>query len=428
VDQPEAVEHEYNAITIPANVSNWPVELTSLESQLLDLYIQRFSRTYPTCQGPENPFLSILLPLSKQSRVVLDSLLALSAVQSWQNDAFEMEQAMLQLQQRAIRGCIGLLKRLCEVTDLSSLNDDELSTSSIDDILALLASCVSLLLFEKLSSGNQVAAMPHLQFFARYLPQPTSTMQNRPWSEAFRFLSSLFVYNDLVRATSNRSPTLSAFYLHSMTSSLPNILARCSAGDLSVTDDEIAAWDGRLDWFPSFSLLSTPLVLQSDFYGRIPIANNDYVSNFRFCIITSFACPSVWSQENLVSELYRIAATVYRKQAVRAHYMQSKISHYGQSSNLNFQMGNLPLWAIELLRLIPSGSSWENCLLFPIGIIARELDGQLGREYVTTRLGELESRFRIRLYSLLRERLVEVWRMRDRGVWDLDNRSELLCG
>lgn len=59
-----------------------PANLTGNESILLDHYIQRFSRTYPTCSEPTNPFLSILLPLAMESSVVLDALLALSGTQS----------------------------------------------------------------------------------------------------------------------------------------------------------------------------------------------------------------------------------------------------------------------------------------------------------------------------------------------------------
>ena len=36
------------------------------------------------------------------------------------------------------------------------------TASALDDILALLASCLLFLLYEKLSSGDQVAATPHL--------------------------------------------------------------------------------------------------------------------------------------------------------------------------------------------------------------------------------------------------------------------------
>ena len=75
-----------------------------------------------------------------------------------------------------------------------------------------------------------MAATPHLQLFVRHVPlrallsligrKPDGshnvTMHPfdwKPWAEAFRFFSSLFLYNDFVRSTSNHLPTLSGFYL-----------------------------------------------------------------------------------------------------------------------------------------------------------------------------------------------------------------------
>ena len=60
-----------------------PTKLTGNESILMDHYTRRFSRTYPTCSEPANPFLSVLFPLAMESGVVLDALLALSGARSW---------------------------------------------------------------------------------------------------------------------------------------------------------------------------------------------------------------------------------------------------------------------------------------------------------------------------------------------------------
>lgn len=87
------------------------------------------------------------------------------------------------------------------------------------------------------------------------------------------FLLILFLYNDIIRSTSLRTPTLSTFFLGRITADppislqedsqtddvsrfeYPSPIARIIAGDTTVTDADIASWGGRLDWFPSFALL-----------------------------------------------------------------------------------------------------------------------------------------------------------------------------
>ena len=87
-------------------------DLKETESNLLNIYIQWFSRTYPTCSGPENPLLSIFIPLSMRNRAVLDTIPTLTSVQSWTNGVFEMQCPVLRLHRKAIQDCIRLVRRI----------------------------------------------------------------------------------------------------------------------------------------------------------------------------------------------------------------------------------------------------------------------------------------------------------------------------
>ena len=50
---------------------------------LFERYIHSFSRIYPSYSGPQNPFLSILVPMALENGTVLSSLLALGGAQTW---------------------------------------------------------------------------------------------------------------------------------------------------------------------------------------------------------------------------------------------------------------------------------------------------------------------------------------------------------
>ena len=91
-------------------------------------------------------------------------------------------------------------------------------------------------------------------------------------------------------------------------------------------------------------------------------------------------------------------------------------------------MGTLPFWAIELLQLLPPGSSWENCLLWPIGVVAKDLVTHVERNYVLFRQVDLEKRFQIRLYHVVRQQLLNIWSTRDKGISCLDKCMSVLCG
>lgn len=379
--------------------SYWAFDLSATDSFLLNRYIQRFSRTYPAFSGPTNPFLSILLPLSTQSRVVLDCLLALSAVQSWENENFAMEKAMLKLRDKALRGCRGLLIQ---------------QSKSQMDVTFMLASCVLLLLYEKLAGEGQQNWTPHLHFFARSLrehpdlnawKEDITTYGGTSRSDTLRFLTALFYYNDLVHATSLEAPTLSDFYLAGDYApkldsdrsislerfTFPSLITRISAGDLAVTDADIAAWHGRLDWMPSLALTRAP--------------GTSHYEGLEDC-----------EDGQTISELYRIAAMVYRRQRLRQAPMATAQLDGLESFDIACT-GYLALRATDLLQQLREGSVYETSLLWPIGIIAKELsdENNIARENITSKLQSLEKRFHMRHFGLVRRHLYEYWQAKDQG-------------
>lgn len=278
-------------------------ELTTHESFLLDHYIQRFSRIYPTCSSPSNPFLSILLPLATQHYAVMSAVLALSGAQFEAHCDLAIAKATLRARHRALQGCRTLLICSGSVKGLNreSPGEPRMDLSSSNNILFTLACCICLLLYEKLVGDGKANWMPHLAFLAEMFEQleapGNSTImhliqQDDQQSQAFDFIHHLFLYNDLVQSTAQRSSTLSKFYLRpgstrslaaiqhaSIASAVeqtipspgpnfqcdepskhgrfyyPYLVARISAGEETISDGCIDKWDGRLDWLPSFSLL-----------------------------------------------------------------------------------------------------------------------------------------------------------------------------
>lgn len=198
---PEVVWHQ--------NPSHFP-DLNDMEVFLLDHYIHRFSRTYPAFPGPDNPFLSVFVPLATCSKLVLHSLLALSGIQGLDHSNIETQATTLRVRQRALGDCRRLLARSAAVSPQRPL-----ASMDESDLLYLLAGCMLLLLYEKLTGEGQANWEPHFQFIkevvtyyqSRFMENSSSGM-----ADTFCFLASLFAYHDLLRAMQLKTTVYSTFY------------------------------------------------------------------------------------------------------------------------------------------------------------------------------------------------------------------------
>jgi hypothetical protein len=463
-------------------LSDYPHILSRAESLLLENYVQRFSRTYPTCSGPRNPFLSVLLPLAMRNDVVFNSLLALSGVQRWDHYDSYMETETLRLRQRALRGCRLLLEdtgsgmtsvvakesKLGNKTLLSDAqytNFGDLDQMDEEKALVLLTSSTLFLVYEKVS--GEPNWKPHLAFMNRLLHQffirfmidlvsdSATELASSETMEVLTFLYNIFLYNDLVRSTSLRTPTLSKFYLRAAEpgpkvmsqdaefaqahvhfdsgkarSSLsryyfPNLIARISSGNEIVSDLDIMAWNGNLDWLPSFSLmdaenrntslLSAELLKHNSLSELLASQNVDGNHND----INS------WDEATIITELYMTAARIYKRQIVDVHQHSNAESSTEMHTKETEQIESLASWAIQLVQRLPDGSSFETTLLWPIGIAAKELTWKhtILREYINSRLRSLEKRFQMRHFKRAQDVLTSHWRVLDGGVITETNRS-----
>ena len=137
-----------------------------------------------------------------------------------------------------------------------------------------------MLLYEKLVGDGEANWMSYLKFLARVFDHPLCprtdimsklNIQQPSQYLAFRFLHTLFLYNDLVQSTARGRPTLSGLYLQVGQRTLfksddlvaeyissmlpawpeethqdgrfhyPHLIARISAGDEVITNAEIKA-------------------------------------------------------------------------------------------------------------------------------------------------------------------------------------------
>ncbi|KAF2097586.1 hypothetical protein NA57DRAFT_77838 [Rhizodiscina lignyota] len=439
--------------------SGLPRLLDPTESLLFDSYIQRFSRTYPTHSGPSNPFLSVLVPLASQNDVVLNSLLALSGAQGWDRTSPEMESVTLRLKHRALQGCRALLQEgpfAAHTTNAVSGHELQMSASSQrssissipnalseENVIFLLASSVLFLLYEKISGEENWK--PHIEFinrlFNQHLHRFTST-------EAYQFLHSIFLYNDLVRSTSLQLPTLSSFYLRAAQPQVgdagdrtgtqsrhyfPRLIARISTGEETVSDEDIAVWDGILDWLPSFALT------EADNESTIASPRMHHVAANHFSATEDAQIhegrhsenvpgpgTSDWNDQRTVSELYRTAARIFRRQILRKRQHTTVASESGADAYGGDEIPYLASWAIQLIQSLPEGSVFDNALLLPIGVAGRELTAihSQEREYIILRLRSLEQRFQMRHFRRVQEVLINHWSRLDGTVLMPSNQDD----
>jgi hypothetical protein len=329
-----------------------------------------------------------------------------------------------------------------------------MSNTSENDIIFPLATCILILLYEKLVGDGQANWMPHLKFLARIFDHilcvrtdmmSALTARQSPQYVAFRFLHTLFLYNDLVQSTARGMPTLSGFYLqvgrHTLFTSddlvaecvssllptqseetlqggrfhYPHLIARISAGDEVITDAEVRAWDGRIDWLPSFSLTTSSGSTPHSFTGpTLAMAPLDETYDHP-------ATASTDDQEQcLISQLYRTSARVYLIQATRQRCKQ------GTEANHTLDAAYLASQATYQISKLREGSVFENALLWPISIVSGELtnDHIAEREYILYRLQALEKRFHMKHFARMQEVLKSEWIRRDEGRIDEKARAE----
>jgi hypothetical protein len=457
------------------HLTEYPHTLSTVESLLLDNYIQRFSRMYPTYSGPRNPFLSILLPLAMRNDVVFNSLLALSGVQLWDRCDPRMEVETLRLRQRALRGCRFLLED-CGAGKVSSVENDivlgndallshaqrmtlgDIEQMDEEKALVLLTSSTLFLLYANVS--GEPNWKPHFEFmnrlfshfFKRFIDDSISdsaaVSATSETVEALRFLHNTFLYNDLVRSTSLRTCTLSKFYLraalpgslvvtrkthftpgsirldHGLINNsqsryyFPNLIARISYGDHMVSDADIMAWNGNMDWLPSFSLMNTgngsTSYLRADVLHPEPPGGETFSHNMD----RNHTNIESWDEQTIITELYSTAARIYRRQVSRHHEHSNAVSRAEVPVDEIESSETIASWAIQVIQLLPEGSAYENTLLWPIGIAARELskDHTTLREYVISRLRSMEQRFQMRYFKRVQNILTSYWRNLDNGV------------
>ena len=421
--------------------------LNSNESFLLSHYIQRFSRTYPTCSDPTNPFLSILLPLAMENRTVLDAVLALSGAQFGTDHSSRITRATLEFRHRALEGCRNLLAQSEFIIDpnIQETERDAMRTSGDHSILFTLACCICLLLYEKLVGDGKANWMPHLVFLAGLFDRLESPANRKTLRsilcgdqqrQTFQFLHNLFLYNDLVQSTAIGASTFSNYYIRKsrpddvsdtslsvgevfqMTSEqlgdmykqgrfyFPYLVARISAEDDTVSDACIDAWDGRLDWLPSFSI--TLQLSKSTMSQSMPSENMSMEGGDANLITQN----TDLGQKLLISIIYSCAAKVYLRKRVCRREGHSATSQSG------LEMAHLACHAAFLISQMRDGSSFENTLLWPIGIIGPELSAvhAAERHDLLCRLQKLERRFQMKHFDRMQEVLVKSWDRIDRVV------------
>lgn len=350
---------------------------------------------------------------------------------------------MLQCRQRALRGCRSLIHELGTTQDeLVIHNISSLQTRNGLKIVYLLLNCVLLLLYEKLTGDLEASGSIHLAFLSQMLSKNAllqithrDYQQNNlsaSMREALQFIVSLFLYNDFLLSTSLRARPFSTLYrpttsleispasarpelqCHSIQYGsrfvFPSIMVSIAAGNQHITDWDIARWDGDLGWLPSFAL--QPDYIQ-EVYRPIPIANDVIVMGTEFKNLNDVISVNCWKESWIASEIYRIAGSIYRRQCVALP--PSAISTVQTDSRTCLRFGNLPRWSIQLLEALPTGSTFESAMLWPIGVVGGTLTAgyEDERNVLLDRLETLYQQFHSKPLRKLIDRLQSSWKAAD---------------
>jgi hypothetical protein len=118
---------------------------------------------------------------------------------------------------------------------------------------------------------------------------------------------------------------------------------------------------------------------------------------------------------------------VYRKQRLRKRWQQDTNTDTLDLPELA-DAQNLAVQACDLISLFPEDSRYNTSLLWPIGIIARELDitQHISRAIVSSRLQLLEESLHMRHFGLFRQQLCRLWETSDLGLSQNTNDCILL--
>jgi hypothetical protein len=197
----------------------------------------------------------------------------------------------------------------------------------------------------------------------------------------------------------------------------PRLITRITAGDFGVTDLDFQQWDGDLGWLPSFSLVRPPI---QGTYEHLPTADRTLVMDPTYRRLDIFISLQEWTDNRITSELYRIAGTIYRRQCyARATDQQGQTQQQlPLPSPADTWTGNLPIWAVQLIEVLPKTSNFQNALLWPIGIVVQELTifHAAERQAIIAALVSLEEKFRMKHFARTREHLERYWAMCDHGT------------
>lgn len=343
------------------------------------------------------PFLSMIIPLAMNNSTVLWALLALSGIQAGREGSPEIKLETLRAKQATLNGCNRLLETLQRQQTQSPAQtparNSQLPPDYGEDILMLLASALLLILYEQVTDATYSSLHSHLRFvhWLCSILNRYSCAVSGPIAPYYCFLRSIFLYDDLIASTSARRPPLAGEveYGPMMSGSvtleasskyyLPTILTRISKGDEAVEVEDIDRWDGRMDWLPSF------FAMTGDSDARIERDDETY----------------------RISEVYRASSKVFYYQ-IRRRRLETGAD---DEAKTQAAISALTTSTIAMVRDLPDESQYQGALLWPIGIVAREV----GHEDFTMQrcilviLERLERRYGMSHFSRYRKSLVARW-------------------
>lgn len=199
-------------------------------------------------------------------------------------------------------------------------------------------------------------------------------------------------------------------------------MVRICAADMTVTEADIYSWDGNMSWLPS-----SPLGSSIDCHSRTSGAAGDDSSDWlltnetRSLILTG---STKIDELSMLSDLYRITALLLHKQIWDAQHLESGSSRslLDGVHNQLLQRSELAAQGISLIQKLLHGLSFKSTLLWPIGIIMRDLipEQVAERECLIACLDSLSGHFHMKHFACLRASLELSWSRAAHGRSRLD--------